>query len=82
MVLPSNRNDKENARFAETAAGEVSVRVSGGTTSEAGVDINDTMLDQFRVMTILLCDIKETLERSLNHLRIITGVEEDEGDIY
>ena len=80
--LPTNRNDKENNRFGLASDGRVGVRVIGGTKSEDGTDINDTILEQMRIMNAQLADICDALDKSLNHLRYITDLEECRGDKY
>jgi nanoRNase/pAp phosphatase (c-di-AMP/oligoRNAs hydrolase) len=80
--LPDHINDLEKQSYNEDADGNVGVRVLGGTRNAAGVELSTTLEQEVRDLLSALEEMNTSLRIAVNHLRLITNVNTDEGDIY
>ena len=74
MVLPRNRNDKENARFAEDADGKVGVHVVGGLKTSTGSEIAIDSNSRVSVRDTAVQDSLIQMLEVLNEINFKLGV--------
>ena len=81
-TLPTNRNDKENARFGLDGDGKVGVRVLDGTKGSDGKELSAVLTELIDVLQVELETLNRTMNKILNHQRQITGIDTDKGEMF
>lgn len=81
-TLPTNRNDKENERFGLTSSGKVGVRVVDALKGSDGEYIDVYLGKEITLILEQLKEMNENLAIAVNHMRQISGLETEKGDIF
>lgn len=80
--IPQNKNDLEYNQYGLSVEGKVGVRVVDSLKGSTGEYIDVYLGKEFTKMLELVTEMNENLAIVVNHLREITQINSDNGEIF
>ena len=80
--LPGNKNDLDYNKYGLSTDGKVGVRVVDALKGSTGEAIDVYLGKEFTTMLELITEMNENLAIVVNHLREISDINSDHGEIF